>query len=231
MAAYRYIRTAGALQRVRQFVRHRVAHAELGIASVSRSSGRAWRILQSPSDSARLARAILAAGLRPPRPGDAPELNRAGRWAKSSPLENGALPNKMLSRAFAGIARLVAGNCRHPRLVRGVVNNENQNPSHGQPCFAISMGSLNPMTGNFGFIAFLIFSQPSLRFDRCRVAALFEIVPSKFSLACSNGIDLAARLCRLLHQREVRSITSLASMLSDFWRLIEPFRPLGGGLF
>jgi hypothetical protein len=87
------------------------------------------------------------------------------------------------------------------------------------------------MTGNFGFVAVLIFSQASLRFDRYGVAALFEIVPSKLSLACSDGSDLAARLCRLLHQGEVRSITSLARMLSDFWRYIEPFRPLGGGLF
>ena len=88
------------------------------------------------------------------------------------------------------------------------------------------------MTGNFGFIAFLIFSRPSLRFDRYGVAAFFESVPSKLSLAaCSNGIGLAAGLCRLLHQREARSIASLARMRSDFRRHIEPFGPLGGGLF
>jgi hypothetical protein len=40
-----------------------------------------------------------------------------------------------------------------------------------------------------------------------------------------NGIDFAARLCRLHHHREARSIAGNARMLFDLLRHIEPFRP------
>jgi hypothetical protein len=40
-----------------------------------------------------------------------------------------------------------------------------------------------------------------------------------------NGIDFAARLCRLHHHREARSIARNARMLFDLLRHVEPFRP------
>ena len=39
-----------------------------------------------------------------------------------------------------------------------------------------------------------------------------------------NGIDFAARLYRLHHRWETRSIASNARMLFDLWRHLEPFR-------
>src|ERR1700716_2877335 len=42
--------------------------------------------------------------------------------------------------------------------------------------------------------------------------------------AAFNGVDLAARLYRLLHHGEARSIASNAHMLFGFWHHVEPFR-------
>jgi hypothetical protein len=39
-----------------------------------------------------------------------------------------------------------------------------------------------------------------------------------------NGIDFVARLYRLHHHGEARSVASNARMLFDFWRHVEPFR-------